>query len=261
VAIMSKTNLMVMILLAVAPMEAADVLNGIGFDQHLGNEIPLNLQFGNEEDQEVALKEYFGKKPVVLVLVYHNCPMLCGAELNGLVTCLRAMKSSVGKEFDVLAVSFDPKDTASISSAKRSEYIQSYHRAGSEQGWHFLTGNIESIEKLTASVGFRYKQDQASGQFIHASAMVLLTPEGKIAKYYYGIEYYPRDLEFGLIEASQGKVGTIADQVLLYCYRYDPASGRYGLVIMNLLKVGGILTIGCLCAFFVVMRRGECIHG
>lgn len=236
-------------------------LSEIGFDQNIGAQLPLDLKFQDEHGRDVELRDYFGKRPVLIALVYHNCPMLCSAELGGLVTCLRAMKSTLGRDFDVLTVSFDPEDTPQNSAKKKSEYLHSFHHAEAQQGWHFLTGKRDSIDALTNSLGFRYTRDLVSGQYMHASGITLLTPEGRISKYYFGIEYYPRDLEFGLIEASQGKVGTITDQALLYCYRYDPATGKYGLVITKVLRLGGLLTLLGLGTFLAMMHFRERKHG
>lgn len=241
--------------------DSRGIVREIGFEQNLGRDIPLELKFRDETDREIALKDLFGQRPVILALVYHKCPMLCGAELNGLVTCLRAMKQTAGKDFDILAVSFDPADTPAVAAAKKSECVRAYHRDGTEQGWHFLTGAKESIQALTNSVGFKYTQDPGTGQFMHASGLLLITPQGRISKYFYGIEYYPRDLELGVVEASEGRVGTLAEKILLYCYRYDPATGKYGLVIFNLLKIGGVLTLAGLGLTVGLMRRRIRQHG
>lgn len=235
-----------------------EVLQRIGFDQKLDAQVPLDLAFQDESGKTVTLNEYFQHgKPVILALVYHDCPMLCGAEQNGLVTCLRAMPYSAGNEFEILTVSFNPADTASLSAAKKSEYIKSYGRAGAAEGWHFLTGNKASIDTLTSAVGFRYSYDPAIQQFAHPSGLVLLTPQGRVSRYFYGIEYYPRDLDFGILEASQNRIGTLSEQVLLYCYRYDPMTGKYGLVIINILRLAGILTVVALGSFMAVMIRRD----
>jgi protein SCO1/2 len=256
----SGPQLIVCVLFAAmcAACDAADaraVLRDIGFDQNLGREIQLDLKFRDETDRELELKSLFGQRPILIALVYHNCPMLCGAELNGLVTCLRAMKQSPGKEFDIIVVSFDPADTPAMSAAKKAHYLRAYNRAGTEQGWHFLTGTKESIGALTAALGFSYKQEAGTGQFMHASGLVLATPRGRISKYFFGIEYYPRDLQFGVLDASDGRVGTLADRVLLYCYRYDPLTGKYGLAIFNLLKMGGLMTVVGVGLLVGLMRR------
>ena len=235
-----------------------EVLERIGFDQKLDAQVPLDLPFMDESGKTVALKDYFKNgKPVILALVYHACPMLCGAGQNGLVTCLRAIPYTAGKEFEILTVSFNPAETTMLSAAKKAEYIKSYGRAGAASGWHFLTGDKTSIDALTQAVGYRYVYDPDTKQFAHPSGLVLLTPHGRISRYYYGIEYYPRDIDFGIVEASQNRIGTLTDQVLLYCYRYDPMTGKYGLVIINVLRLAGILTVVALGSFVAVMIRRD----
>lgn len=250
-------GLCILLLILNAAARAADdpraVLQNIGFDQNLGRQLPLDLKFTNENGDVVSLSTYFAQKPVILTLVYHDCPMLCGAELHGLITCLRPMTFTPGNEFNILTVSFNPDETTTLSAAKKAEYIKEYGRPNAAAGWHFLTGNKDSIETLTKAVGFRYRYDEASKQFAHASGIVLVTPEGKTSRYFYGVEYYPRELKLGLIEASQNRIGNLTDQVLLYCYRYDPMTGRYGIVILNVLRVAGLLTVFCLGTFMTVM--------
>jgi protein SCO1/2 len=231
----------------------AQVISRIGFDQKLDSQIPLELEFKNEAGRSVRLKEYFRGKPIILSLVYNTCPYICGASQTGLVTCLRVMTYSVGKEFDIITVSINPEETTVLSAAKKSEYTKSYGRAGAAEGWHYLTGNKQSIEALTHAVGYKYEYDATSKQFAHPTGIVLLTPEGKISKYYFGIEYYPRDLSLGLVEASQNKIGTVADQVVLYCLKYDPMTGKYGLVISRILKLLGVMTVLALGSFIVAM--------
>jgi len=235
-----------------------EVLKRIGFDQNLDAQVPLDLAFRDEFGKTVTLSDYFKHgKPVLLALVYHDCPMLCGAEQNGLVTCLRAMPYSAGNEFEVLTVSFDPAESTTLSVEKKSEYLKSYGRASAAEGWHFLTGDKASIDALTSAVGFRYVYDPVIRQFAHPSGLVLLTPQGRVSRYFYGIEYYPRDIDFGILEASQNKIGTLSEQVLLYCYRYDPMTGKYGFVIINILRLAGILTVVGLASFMAVMIRRE----
>jgi protein SCO1/2 len=253
--------LFVIVLILAAQLMAGDspreTIERIGFDQHLDQQIPLTLTFKDENEKSVALGDYFGKRPVIITLVYNACPMLCGAAQNGLVTCLRTMPYSPGNEFEVLTISFDPDEKTALSVQKKAEYMKSYGRAGADQGWHFLTGDKDSIDALTKSVGYRYAYDEKSKQYAHASGIVLLTPGGKISKYYYGIEYYPRDLSLGIIEASQNKIGTLTDQVLLYCYRYDPMTGKYGIVILNVLRIAGILTVLVLGSYIALTGRRD----
>jgi protein SCO1/2 len=230
-------------------------LKDVGIAQNLNQQIPADLTFKDETGKTVRLGDYFGTKPIILNLVYYRCPMLCGEVLRGLQSSLRVLKFDVGKEFAVLTVSFDPKDTPEIASAKKAEYVKGYHREGAEAGWHFLTGTQESITALTKAAGFRYEYDPKSDQFAHATAIMILTPEGKIARYFYGVEYAPKDLRLGLIEASQNKIGTAVDQVLLYCYHYDPATGKYGAIITRVLQLSGAATILILGVFLTVLFR------
>jgi protein SCO1/2 len=229
----------------------------VGFDQRLGEQVPLNLIFTDETGKTVQLKEYLGEKPVILSLAYYDCPMLCTLVLNGLVRTLRTLSFSAGNEFNVITVSFDAREKPPLAAEKGKTYLQAYNRPGAEKGWHFLTGDEESIQKLTHAVGFRFKYDQASHQFAHASGIVVLTPEGKISHYFYGIEYAPRDVRLGLVEASAGKIGSAVDQILLLCFHYDPAAGKYGLMIMRIVQVSGLLTMLALGSYIFIMLRRE----
>jgi protein SCO1/2 len=230
-------------------------LKNVGIEQHLNEQIPPALTFRDETGKSVQLADYFGKKPMILNLVYYQCPMLCGEVLSGLESALRVLKFDVGKEFDVLTVSFDPKETPEMASAKKAEYLKRYGRPGATAGWHFLTGSQSSIDALTKAAGFQYQYDPKSGQFAHATAIMVLTPEGKIAQYYYGVEFAPKDLRLGLVQASENKIGTVVDQVLLYCYHYDPDTGKYGAIISRVLQLSAGATILILGAFLVVMFR------
>jgi protein SCO1/2 len=223
--------------------EQPAILREIGIDQRLNERLPLDLRFHDEHGREVRLGEYFGSRPVVVALVYYECPMLCTQVLNGLVSALKILSFDAGREFDVVAVSFDPKEGPGLARAKKEAYLERYARPGTEAGWHFLTGAADSIERLTKAVGFRYAYDRKRDQFAHGAAITVATPSGVISRYFYGIEYPPRDLRLGLVEASANRIGTIADQVLLFCYHYDPATGRYGFVALTLVRIGGILTI------------------
>lgn len=230
-------------------------LQNVGIEQHLDEQIPADLNFRDETGKSVRLGDYFGKKPVILNLVYYNCPMLCGEVLSGLESALRVLKFDVGKEFDVLTVSFDPRETPEMATKKKAEFLKRYGRVGAAEGWHFLTGPQESIDALTKAAGFQYQYDPKTGQFAHATAIMVLTPDGKIAQYYYGVEYAPKDLRLGLIEASQNKIGTLADQVLLYCYHYDPTTGKYGAIISRVLQLSGLATIVGLGILMTVLIR------
>jgi protein SCO1/2 len=230
-------------------------LKHVGIEQHLNQQIPPTLLFRDETGKPVELADYFGRKPLILNLVYYRCPMLCGEVLSGLETALRILKFDVGREFDVLTVSFDPQETPEMAAAKKAELLKRYGRPGAAAGWHFLTGTQTSIDALTQSAGFEYEYDPKTQQFAHATAILILTPQGRIAQYYYGIEFAPRDLRLGLVQASENKIGTLADQVLLYCYHYDPDQGKYGAIISRILKLAAVATIALLGAFLITMFR------
>jgi protein SCO1 len=239
-------------------------LLNVGIEQHLDEQIPADLNFRDETGKPVRLGDYFGKRPMILNLVYYNCPMLCGEVLSGLESAMRVMKFDVGKEYDVLTVSFDPRETPEMATKKKTEFLKRYGRAGAADGWHFLTGPQDSIDALTKAAGFQYQYDPKTGQFAHATAILLLTPGGKITQYYYGVEYAPKDLRLGLIQASQNKIGTLADQVLLYCYHYDPNTGKYGAIISRVLQLSALATILGLGTLMVVLIRlgsGHSEHG
>ena len=230
-------------------------LQDIGIEQRLNEQLPLDLVFRDETGRDVRLGEYFGKKPVILSFVYYDCPMLWTQVLTGLVSCLGILKFDIGREFDVLTVSFDPRETPALASDKKQGYIGRYKRPGASDGWHFLTGSQESIDLLTQAAGFKYKWDEETRQFAHSSGIMVLTAEGKLSRYFYGIEYAPVDVRLGLIEASQNKIGSAVDAVLLYCYHYDPTTGKYGPVVMNFIRLGGALTIIGVLALLLIMRR------
>jgi len=232
-------------------------LKNVGIQQNLNQPLPLDLMFTDDLGRNVRLGDYFGKKPVILSLVYFNCPMLCGEVLSGLEHSLRMMKFDVGSEFDVVTVSFDPKDTPEMAAKKKAEFLKRYKRAGAEQGWHFLVGKQDAIDALTKAVGFQYQYDPKSQQFAHATAIMIATPDGKIAQYYYGVEYPPKDLRLGLVEAGKGKIGNVVDELLLYCYHYDPTQGKYSATILRVLRLAGIATMLSLgTLIFVMIRRG-----
>jgi protein SCO1/2 len=233
------------------------ILSNISIDQNLNQQVPLDLPFKDENGRDVKLSDYFGGKPVILSLVYYECPMLCTETLNGMVSAFKVLKFDVGKEFNVVTISFDARETPALAKTKKENYLRQYGRPGAEQGWHFLTGTQASIDAVTKSVGFHYAWDQSTQQFAHATALMLLKPDGKIAQYYYGVEFSPRDLRFGIIEASQGRTGTVVDQVLLYCFHYDPRSGKYGAVITRVVQVAGGITILVLGGFMFLMFRLE----
>ena len=230
-------------------------LKTVGIEQHLNDQIPPQLVFRDEYGRALSLAYYFGKKPMILNLVYFQCPMLCGEVLSGLESALRVMKFDVGKEFDVLTISFDPRETPEMAAKKKAEFLKRYRRPGAENGWHFLTGPKESIAALTKAAGFQYQYIDKTGQFAHATAMMVLTPGGRISQYYYGVEFAPKDLRLGLIQASDNKIGTLVDQVVLYCYHYDPATGKYGAIISRILQLAGVATIIIMGGFLAMMFR------
>ena len=230
-----------------------DVLEKVGIDQKLNAQVPLDAVFRDESGRQVKLGEYFGKRPVVLSLVYYECPMLCTQVLNGAVAAFKVLNFTVGDEYEVVTLSFNPKETPAMASAKKETYLNRYGRPAGVKGWHFLTGEQPAIDALARSVGFRYVFDQASQQYVHASALMVLTPDGRVSKYFYGIDYPPKDLRLGLIEASGGKIGTPVDQVLLYCYHYDPHSGKYSMVVLNVLRLAGVVTVALIGGFIVTM--------
>ena len=230
-------------------------LKDVGIEQHLDEQIPPDLVFRDETGKSVRLGDYFGKKPAILNLVYYQCPMLCGEVLSGLESALRVLKFDIGKEFNVVTVSFDPRETPDMATKKKAEFLKRYGRPGAADGWHFLTGPQPSIDALTKAAGFQYQYDPKTGQFAHSTAIIVLTPEGKIAQYYFGVEYAPKDLRLGLIQASDNKIGTLADQVLLYCYHYDPTTGKYGAIIARVLQLSGVATVLLLGVLMTVLIR------
>jgi len=234
-----------------------ELLKDVGIDQKLNDAIPLGLTFRDENGGTVRLSEFFEQKPVVLALVYYNCPMLCTQVLNGLDRSLKDVPMDIGKDFNVVTVSIDPSETPKLASAKRDLYTGIYGRPGAARGWHFLTGEESQIRQLANAVGFRYAYDADSKQFAHASAVMVLTPGGKISRYFYGITFPARDMRLGLVEASEGKIGSAVDQVLLFCYHYDPVTGKYGLLISRVIKAGGLLTVLAIGILVLVLSRNE----
>lgn len=232
-------------------------LREIGFDQKLDVPLPLDTTFRDEEGRVVRLGEYFGQRPAVLAFVYYDCPMLCTQIVNSLASSLRTMSLTAGSDFDVVVVSFDPRETPALAKQKKAEYLNRYGRPDTAAGWHFLTGDQDSIQRLTQAAGFRYTWDEDTKQFAHPSGVIVVTPDGRPARYLFGIEYGPRDLRLSLVEASAGKIGSPADQLLLFCYHYDPMAGRYGLVIMQVLRLAGVATVLAIAGFIFVMVRRE----
>ena len=234
-------------------------LRDVRIEQKLDQQLPLDLTFRDESGREVKLGDYFGQKPVVLAFVYYDCPMLCTQVLNGMVTSFRVLPFQIGKEFDVVTISFDPRETPALAQSKKKiyvDYLPERMRAGASNGWHFLTGDPANIEKITQAAGFHYRYDEATKQFAHGSAIMLTTPQGKLSRYYYGIEYPARDLRLGLIESSANRIGTPVDQLLLYCYHYDPATGKYGAAVMKIMRIAGVVTLlGIVAMLFLLKGR------
>ena len=235
-------------------------LEDVTFRQRLNTKLPLDAAFRDENDRPVTLAQYFdGRKPVVLAFVYYSCPMLCSQVINGVSRAVNALPFNAGKDFDVVFVSFDPRDKPETASAKKAALMSYWSMQNQSGAWHFLTGEAPQIREVTSAAGFFYKWDEKTQQFAHMSGVLVLTPDGRLSRYFYGIEYSPKELRLALVESGQGHVGSVVDELLLYCYHYDPASGRYGAVVMNLVRLGGVLTLVLLGAFFVLARRRD-IH-
>jgi len=238
-----------------------EALQKVGIEQKLGESLPLDAEFKDEDGKSVKLGDYFAKgRPVVLALVYFECPMLCNQVLNGMTGSMKGISLDAGKDFEVVAISFDARenDKADLGKNKKASYLERYGRPGTETGFHFLTGTQSSIDAVTKAAGFNYEWDEKSNQFAHASAIMIVNPDGKLSRYLYGIDYSPKDLKFGIIESADNKVGSAADQLLLYCYHYDPATGKYGFAVLSAMRMGGILTLLGLGAMgFVFWRRNK----
>ena len=231
------------------------ILKTVGIEQRINEQLPLDAVFKDEHGKEVRVADVAKGKPVLLALVYYSCPMLCNQILNGVLGSLRQVSFNAGEQFEVIAISFDPRETPELAATKKQTYVKAYNRPGADAGWHFLTGDEANIKRVTEAAGFHYKWDEKTNQFAHASAIMLLTPEGKLARYFYGIEYPPRDVRLGLVEASENKIGSPVDTLMLYCYHYDPATGKYGAVVMNIMKVAGVITVGLIVGMLLVLRK------
>jgi protein SCO1 len=232
-------------------------LRDVRIEQKLNQQLPLDLVFRDESGESVKLGQFFGHKPVIIALVYYDCPMLCTQILNGMITSFRVLPFQVGKEFDVVTISFDPREKPALAAEKKKlyvDYLPDKMEATAATGWHFLTGDPESIERITDAVGFHYHYDEATRQFAHGSAIMIATPEGKLSRYFYGIDYSARDLRLGLIESSQNKIGSPVDQLLLYCYHYDPATGKYGAAVMRIMRIAGVLTLLGILAMVLLLK-------
>jgi protein SCO1/2 len=232
-------------------------LQGVGIDQKLNEQVSLDLTFRDEAGRDVPLSSFFHSgKPVILALVYYRCPMLCTQILTGVESALKAVSLDPGRDFEVVSISFDPKDTPELAASKKQLYLRRYGRAGTANGWHFLTSDERNVKALADAVGFHYKYDAKTDQYAHASGIMVLTPDGHISKYFYGVEYAPRDLRLGLVEASQNRIGSPVDQILLFCYHYDPATGKYGAMTMNILRAAGAgFTLICGTFLLIAIRK------
>lgn len=232
-------------------------LRQIGFDQNIDRPLPLDTPFRDEAGRAVHLGDYFGVRPVVLAFVYYDCPMLCTQVLSAMASTFGVLSLDAGRDFEIVTVSFDPRETPGLAAARKAVYLERYRRPTASAGWHFLTGDQPAIQRLTKAAGFRYVWDEDTMQWAHPTGVIVVTPDGRPARYLFGIEYGPRDLRLALVEASAGKVGSAVDTLLLYCYHYDPMTGRYGLVIMRTLRISGAATVLALVTFIVVMVRRE----
>lgn len=240
--------------------EQPGILREIGVDQKLDTQVPMDLEFTDEHGNKVSLSDYAGDRPIVLSLVYYGCPMLCGQVLNGLTRSLKMLKDVPmvpGTDFEVVTLSFDPSETASLALEKKQNYIKQYDQPGAEKHWHWLTGEEENIKKVADAVGFRYVWDEKQEQFAHASAIFVLTPDGKVSRYFFGIEYSPKDMRLGLTEASDGKIGGPVEKFMLLCYHYDATLGKYSMLVMRLIQAGGLITLLALGSFMFVMLRRD----
>jgi len=232
-------------------------LQNVGFEPPLNGQMPLDLHFSDETGRDVQLREFFGHKPVVLAFVYYSCPMLCDQIQMGVVGTLRMLSFNPGRDYEVVFVSFDSRDKPEVDARKKQQDLEHFRRPETASGWHFLTGSQESIAAATKAANFRFRFDEKSNTFAHASGVLVLTPDGRISRYFYGIEYPGRDMRLGLVDASAGKIGSPIDHVLLFCYHYDPSTGKYSASILRIIRLGGILTILCIVGGIWIFRRRE----
>ena len=240
------------------------ILSSVGISQNLNQELPLSLTFTDDHGQQVQLAQYFGKRPAILALVYYQCPMLCSEELNGLTGALQMVNFVPGKDFDVIVISIDPSEGTDLAAAKKRSYVKRYGHPDTADGWHFLTGTQQNIDAVTKAVGFGYVKipgpDGKLTQFAHASSIQIVTPAGKLAQYYMGVEYSPKDLRLGLVEASNNHIGSPVDNILTYCYHYDPKTNTHSLIVARVVQLGGLVTVSTLGGFMFVMFRRDSQH-
>jgi protein SCO1 len=233
------------------------ILDKVGIDQKIGQQLPLDAVFKDETGRDVKLGDYFGTRPVVMALAYYECPMLCMQVINGMTGALKTLSFDAAKDFDVVVVSINPAERPALAAEKKATYLDQYARPQTAAGWHFLTGSEPSIKAVAAALGFRYAYDEQIGQYAHGAAIYVATAQGIVARYFLGVEFPPTHLRYALIEASNNKLGTVADQVLLFCYHYDPATGKYGVAILRAVRIGGVLTVAALLTFLFVSLRRE----
>ncbi len=232
-------------------------LQNVGFEPQLNAQMPLDLPFRDESGRSVQLREYFGQKPVVLACVYYGCPMLCSQVQQGVVGTLRMLSFNPGVDYQVVFISFDSREKPDMAAEKKRSVVSHFRRSGTEGGWHFLTGSQDSIDAATRAANFRYNFSPRTNLFAHASGVMVLTPDGRISRYFYGVEYPGRDMRLGLVEASAGKIGTPIDHVLLFCYQYDPSTATYSTAILRIVRLGGVLTILCIVGGILIFRRRD----
>lgn len=242
-----------------APLEPpqAAFLKKVDFKQRLNSQVPVDLTFTNDRGEKVTLADCINGRPTIFVLAYYRCPMLCNQVLNGVARTVQGIDFEPGREVEIVVVSFDPTDTVELAAGKKEAVVHAFDHNATGEGWHFLVGDAKSVAAVAESVGFQYEYDDASNQFAHASGIVALTPEGRVSKYFYGIDYPTRDVRLGLVEASAGAIGTAVDELLLYCFHYDPLTGRYGLAIIRVIRAGGVLTVAAIACFIGVSLRRE----
>jgi protein SCO1/2 len=232
------------------------ILDKVGIDQKIGQQLPLDAVFKDETGRDVKLGDYFGTRPVVMALAYYECPMLCTQVINGMTGALKTLSFDAGKDFDVVVVSINPREMPALAAQKKATNLEHYGRPQTAAGWHFLTGSEASIKAVAVALGFRYAYDEQIGQYAHGAAIYVATPKGVVARYFLGVEFPPTHLRYALVEASNNSLGTVADQVLLLCYHYDPATGKYGVAILRAVRIGGVLTVAAFLTFlFVSLRR------
>jgi protein SCO1/2 len=229
----------------------------VTFRQRLDERLPLEAMFRDEAGRAVALGDYFGRRPVLLAFVYYQCPLLCSQVMNGISSALKVVPFTPGEDFEVVLISFDPRDTPEAANAKKRAHLLHWQRQDTAAGWHFLTADEATIRQATAAAGFNYTWDEPTKQFAHVSGILAVTPDGRLSRYFYGVEFSPKELRLALVESGAGKIGSVVDELLLYCFQYDPSSGRYGAVVMNIVRLGGLVTVGLIGGFILLMRRRE----